>query len=126
MIAISCQKLKTIPSKLDVRQIKLSFLPNLVAKPKAYPYLINLILERIPIDEKTLEDIGRCEKLNYLDINQCNGLEEIPDYIGNCHNLEKICIRECHNLKWLSDKISECSKLKTISIIGCEKLVALP
>lgn len=92
---------------------------------KHFKYLRSLLARGVPL-ARIPDEIGQLWHLRFLDLSDCQALEELPETLGNLCNLQILNLRECISLKKLPDSIGRLAQLRHLVIDRTHSLEALP
>jgi len=92
---------------------------------KNFKYLRSLLARGMPLP-RIPDEIGQLWNLRFLDLSDCQVIEELPETLGNLCNLQILNLRECIALKKLPDSIGRLAKLRHLDIDRTHSLEALP
>ena len=74
---------------------------------------------------KGLTVLPKLKALTKLNIQNCDGLKELPDMFGSLQALTELKISYCENLRSLPKTIGDLKELKTLKINSCERLTTV-
>jgi len=113
----------------DLRRLKLSWCPLLIALPDklgllaclTHLHISNCIkLQSLP------ESLGQLKSLEDLHVGWCDSIVTLPGSLGCLSNLKILVLEYCFHLRELPETMRQLRRLIRLCVIGCVRLKKLP